>query len=536
MSLTHGGWYIFSFLVVTAILAVLSKRLNIAYPIVFVVGGSVLGFIPDLPPIELRPELVFLIVLPVFLYGAGWSTDWNEFKSNARPIGLLAIGLVVFTTAIVAVIAHAVIPGISWPAAFALGAIIAPTDSIAAEAIAEGLSVPRRIVAIVSGESLVNDASALTIYRFAVAAAVVGTLSGATIVPKFFYVAIGGTLVGLIAGAAVDWLLERLLVRNLDDAVLVNVILLFAPFASYLPAEAMGVSGVLAAVFCGIYLSRRSGRMSPDVRILGYGVWEMLIYLLNAFVFLLLGFQLRSIVVALGRASFTHLLGYGLIISFAVIVLRFLWVYPATYLPRLLSRRLRANDPSPPWQAPFIISWAGMRGIVSLAAALALPVTVAGGAPFPARNEIIFVTFCVIFATLVVMGLTLPTVIRLLGVREDGRMEKKEILIRIKALENGLKRLRALEPTFDSEAQWEVEGRIVEEYRHRIEHLQGHLQGIKEQHESSELTVDHRLQGEALAAEREAIQAMRREGEIPDEIYRHIEYDLDLAETRLRQA
>jgi len=529
----QGGWLIFGFLVATALLAVLSKRVNVAYPIVFVVAGALLGFIPGLPPVQLKPDLIFLLVLPPLLAGAGWTTDWNEFRANLRPIGLLAIGLVIFTTFAVALIAHALVTGMSWPAAFALGAIVAPTDSIAAEAMSGQVTLPRRVLAIVSGESLVNDASALIVYRFAIAAAVAGAFDPNQVLPQFLFVSVFGTLVGLIVAAAADLLIERLMARNLADEVLVNVVILICPFASYLPAEALGASGVMAAVSGGIYLGRVSGKLQPEARILGAGVWEMMIYLLNAFVFLLLGLQLRGIVSALGGRSFEHLLGYGAAISLAAIALRFLWIYPATYLPRMVSPSLRARDPSPPWQYPFILSWSGMRGIVSLAAALALPATVAGGAAFPARNEIIFITFCVIFATLVVMGLTLPWVARALGFHDDGKMAKKEIAIRIRALEDGLQRLKELEPTFDSETEWEVEGRIVDEYRNRIEHLSGHLDGVATEAQATANEIDHRLQSEALGAERSAILAMRRRGEIPDDIYRNIEYDLDLAEARL---
>jgi monovalent cation/hydrogen antiporter len=525
-----NGWPIFAFLVVTATLAVFSKRIGVAYPIVFVVAGALLGFVPHLPKIELQPDIIFLIVLPILLFSGGWSTDWNEFKKNKRPIGLAAIGLVVFTTAMVAVIGHAVIDGISWPAAFALGAIVAPTDAIAAEVIADELSIPRRILVIISGESLVNDASALIIYRFAVVAAITGVFVATEVVPQFILFSIGGVAIGFLVAIALSWVHQFIRDKDLDDEVLENVINLFAPFACYLPAEALGVSGVLAAVVGGIYMSRRSGRMSPDARIVGYSVWEMLTYLLNAFVFLLLGLQLHRIVEALGNASFTRLAVYGLVISVAVIVLRFVWIYPATYVPRLISKHLREVDPSPPWTWPFVLSWAGMRGILSLAAALALPNTI------PDRLEIIFVTFCVIFATLVVMGTSLPFVIRLLNLRDDGRMEKKEIEIRIKALEQGMARLRDLEPTFDSEVEWEVEGRIVNEYEHRIEHLQGHLELGPDNEEVSQNRVDHNLQSAALQAERTAIQAMRRAGQIPDTIYRAIEYDLDLAESRLRQS
>ena len=525
----NNGWPIFAFLVATAALAIFSKRINVAYPIVFVVAGALLGFVPDLPAIQLQPDTIFLIVLPIFLFSGGWSTDWYEFKRNLRPIGLAAIGLVIFTTVMVAAIAHAVITGISWPVAYVLGAIVAPTDAIAAEVIADSISLPRRIMTIISGESLVNDASALIVYRFAIGTALTGTFLAAHVVPQFFLVSIGGVAIGLIAGVVLSWAHQHIRARNLDDEVLENVINLFAPFACYLPAEALGVSGVLAAVAGGIYMSRRSGRMSADARLVGYSVWEMMTYLLNAFVFLLLGLQLHRIVTTLGHESFERLMLYGIAISIAVILLRFIWIFPATYGPRWISKSLRERDPSPPWTWPVILSWAGMRGVVSLAAALAIPVGIAE------RDAIIFVTFCVIFATLVLMGLTLPLIIRVLHVSDDGRMEKREIEIRIKALEAGMSRLRELEPTFDTETEWEVEGRIVDEYLHRIAHLQGHLELGPDGEPVTENAVDHRLQNAALQAERKAIQGMRHGGQIPDDVYRAIEYDLDLADARLRQ-
>ena len=524
------GWLVLGFLFVTIALAVIARRTGIAYPIVFVVAGAILGFVPNLPDVQLRPELIFLIVLPVLLTSDAWMTDFNEFKQNLRPIGLLAIGLVVFTTVMVAAIAHAVIPDIGWPAAFMLGAIIAPTDAIAAESISQGVALPRRVMTIISGESLVNDASALIIYRFAVAAAVTGTFAAGQVVPQFFIVSIGGIVVGIVLAWLLHFLMRWLHKHYPEDAVLPALLSLTTPYAAYLGAEALSVSGVLSTVAAGMWLSRRSGQMfTPNSRLVVSNVWEMTTSVLNAFVFLLLGLQLHNIVSTLGRAEFQRLLGYGIAISVAVILLRFVWLFPATYIPRWASKRLRERDPAPPWQVPFVISWAGMRGIVSLAAALAVPLAIAS------RNEIIFVTFAVIFATLVVMGLTLPLVINTLRVRDDGTMQHREIEIRIQALEAGMQRLRELEPTFDSELEWEVEGRIVDEYRHRIEHLGGHLDSVDGE-APTENAVDHRLQREALDAERRMIQVLRRNREIPDDIYREIEYDLDLAELRLSQA
>jgi Na+/H+ antiporter len=521
---------VFGLLVVTVTLAIVAKRLNLPYPIVFVIGGGALAFVPNLPAIQLQPDLLFLIVLPPLLWAGGWTTDWQRFKANRRPIALLAIGLVLVTTVAVAAVGHAMSPEIGWASAFALGAIVSPPDAVAAEAVFARIDVPRRIVTILSGEGLVNDATALVVYRFAVAAVVTGTFSlvGATF--AFVGVVIGGVAMGLAVAFAIVWVGKLLDKAGLEDSLLDNLTLFLAPYAAYLSADGLHVSGVLSAVTAGIYVSRRSSEIySPQTRLTAYSIWNVLIFLLNGLVFLLIGLELRQIV---HDPSFVpQYLTVGIAVSVVTIVVRMLWIFPATYLPRILSARLRRNDPSPPWQWPVVLGWSGMRGIVSLAAALALPETI-GGHPFPGRNEIVFITFCVIFATLVLQGLSLLPLVRWLGITGSEDLGKRETEVRVAALRAGVTRLRGLAPEFTTVEEWEVQGRIIAEYDYRIAHLESHddNDGVT----ASQNDADHRLEAEALRAERREIMRLREGGEIPDEIFRTIEYDLDLADSRLR--
>lgn len=516
-----------------------AKRIGVPYPVALVIGGTLLAFVPGLPSFTLDPNVVFLLVLPPLLFGAAWNTDWIEFKRNARPIGLLALGLVIFTTVIVAVVAHALRPGtLSWPLAFVLGAIVAPPDAVAADAVLQRLAVPRRISAILTGESLVNDASALVLYRFAVAAVVFGTFSLWRAVGTFFVVAIGGIAMGVAVALLVDLLLRVLRRTGSGDALIVNALTLLAPYLAYLPAEALHVSGVLSAVAAGMYLGRRSAvLLGSEARLVGSAVWEVFSFVLNGFVFVVIGLELRSVVHDLAATSSAldgpvRIALDAIVISALVVAIRLVWVFPATYLPRLWNKRIRENEPAPSWRAVLIVAWTGMRGIVSLASALAIPVFAFGGTRIVARNEMIFIAFCVIFATLVLQGLTLSPLIRRLGVTETSSREAQETKVRIHALQAGVARLHALEPSFSTPAHWEVAGRLLGEYQQRIAHLEGHLEAENSE-EAPESAVDHHLQREALQAERRAILTWRRAGKIPDEVFRNIQYDLDLADMRL---
>lgn len=520
-----------TFLAAVVVLAVLAKRLRIPYPIAFVIGGVLLAFTRHVPRPHVDPDIIMLLVIPPLLYGAAWSTDWLEFKRAAQPITLHAVGLVIVTMAVVGVVVHYAVGGFPWPLAFTLGAIVAPPDAVASEAIFERIAIPRRVAAVVSGECLVNDATALVLYRFALAAAVTGTFSLARASVAFVIVAVGGALVGIATALVLEGILRYIAGRGFSDAMIASVIFLMAPFAAYLPAEALHVSGVLAAVSAGLLLSWRSTFfIDSETRVLGSSVWRLLIFVLNAFAFLLIGLQLPSIVEALVPHVRNYAL-YGLLISVTVIVVRIAWVFPATYLPRMLARRRNRDAPNPPWQQVALLSWAGMRGILSLAVALALPYTL-GDEPFPSRSVTIFFTFCVVFVTLVLQGLTLGPLIEWLGVAETSRSQKREAGIRIRALEAGVARLREEEARRRTPLESEILDRILEEYRARIDLLRGKSQK-DDTDELKESRIDRALQKEALAAERHAISTMRSAGEIPDDIYRSIQYDLDLATLRL---
>ncbi len=520
-----------TFLAAVVVLAVLAKRLRIPYPISFTLGGIALAFTRHLPRPHIEPDTIMLLVVPPLLYSAAWSTDWVALRRNARPIGFLAVGLVICTMVVVAAVVHATQPEFTWPLAFTLGAIVSPPDAVAAEAIFERLAIPNRLAAIISGECLMNDATALVLYRFALAAAVSGAFSLSRASVAFVIVAAGGILVGIAAAFLLEAILRQIGRLGFGDAMIASVVFLLAPFAAYLPAEELHVSGVLAAVSAGILLSRRSaGFIDPETRVLGTAVWRLLTFVLNAFAFLVIGLELPAILAALEPHVRDYAL-YGLLVSVTVIVVRIAWVFPATYLPRLLDRRLRERDPMPSWQPVAVLGWSGMRGIVSLAVALSLPYTL-GDQPFGQRSVMIFFTVCVVFITLVLQGLTLGPLIERLGVTETSRGHRRESGLRIRALEAGMARLRDDRAQHRSALEKEIADRVLEEYQQRIDVLRG-KSDQDGQVEERESRIDRKVQKEALAAEREAIVAMRRAGEIPDDIYHSIEYDLDLAALRL---
>ncbi|HEY1976804.1 MAG TPA: Na+/H+ antiporter [Candidatus Baltobacteraceae bacterium] len=518
-----------TFLVAVVILTLIARRLRIPYPIAFVVGGIALAFSRNLPRPHIEPDLILLLILPPLLYSAAWSTDAWDLRRNIRPIALLAIGLVLFTTVAVAAFAHFFV-GFGWPLAFTLGAIVSPPDAVAAEAIFSELAIPRRIAAIITGECLFNDATALVLYRFALAAAVTGAFSLTQATLTFVLVAAGGVAIGIVTAFGVEGIMRYLARRGANDPTVASVLFLLAPFISYVPAEALHVSGVLAAVCAGLISGRRSSEfIDSETRLLGSGVWQLLTFILNAFAFLLIGLELPEILAKLVPHVRDYIL-YGLALAALVIVVRLIWVFPATYLPRLIPR-LRKLDPSPPANAVFVIGWSGMRGIVSLAAALALPYSL-GHTGFPERAVTIFFTFCVVFVTLAFQGLTLGPIIERLGITETSKGAQREAHLRVRALEAGLERLRDYERRHHGALETEVVGRVMEEYQQRIDLLRG--RGAPADTDESRASVlDRELEKEALAAERRTITTMRTAGEIPDDIFRSIEYDLDLAALRL---
>src|SRR5215831_8806636 len=423
------------------VLALLARRLNVPYPILLVLGGLVLGFVPRLPSVTLAPDLVFLVFLPHQITAAGWYTSVQDLKTNRRPIALLSVGLVLFSTFAVAAVAHAVIPELGWGPALVLGAIVSPTDAVAATAIMERLGAPHRIVAVLEGESLLNDATGLVAYRFAVVAVVAGTFSIWLAGVQFVLSLVAGVAIGL----AVGWMLIQVW-RRIDDPLVGITLSFLAPYAAYLSAERiLGVSGVLAVAVSAIYASRRSSAVLPAAaRIQAVSVWDLAVFVLNGLAFILIGLQLRGVLASVGQESALNLVLTGAAVSLAVVAARFIWVFPASYLPRFFSRRIRERDPYPGWRNVLVVAWSGMRGVVSLAAALAVPFTVNGGGSFPQRDLIIFLTFCVILATLVGQGLSLPPLLRLLGVTSDGTELHEEARARFRAIDAAMKRLEEL--------------------------------------------------------------------------------------------
>jgi Na+/H+ antiporter len=514
-------------LVAGAALLAVAPRLRIPYPILLVLGGLALGFVPGLPEIELRPEVVLVAILPPLLYSSAFFTSLRDLRRNARPLALLAIGLVLATMLAVAAVSHAAIPGLSWPVCFVLGAVVAPTDAVAATAIARRLGLPRRLVTLIEGESLVNDATALVAYGFAVTAVVTGTFSLWHASWRFVVDVVGGVGIGLAVGFVI-----RQVRRRLDHSPTEIAIALLSGYFAYLPAEAVGVSAVLAAVTVGVYVGWYTPELTTaQTRLQGDAVWEILVFMLNALLFGLVGLQLRTIVDSLAGRSAGSLVAYGVIVSATVIATRMVWAYPATYLPRLLFRRIRERDPYPPWQYPTLIGWAGLRGAVSLAAALAIPLVIEGGDPFPERALVIYLTFCVILATLVLQGLTLPSLIRVLHLEDDGLAAKEETKARIHAAEAALARLEEL-----ADEDWvrdDTAERLRGLYRFRQNRFAARFDDGDDGAIEQRSQDYQRLMRELIDAERRAVVELRRQGRINDDVMNLVQRDLDLEDARL---
>jgi monovalent cation/hydrogen antiporter len=499
--------------------------LRVPYPILLVLGGLALSFVPGMPEIELPPDLVLVAFLPPLLYGAAFFTSLRDLRENAGAISLLAVGLVLTTMLVVAGVAHTIIPDFSWPEAFVLGAIVSPTDPTAATAIAERLGIPRRLVALIEGESLVNDGTALVAYKFAVVAVVSGAFSMADASASFVWNVFGGIAIGLGCGYLI-----RQVRKRLDDPPVEITISLLSGYFAYLPAHAAGVSGVLAAVTVGVYMGWHTPELtSVQTRLQGIAVWEILFFVLNALLFALVGLQLATFVDALSGYSTATLIRYAVLVTLAVTAARFLWIVPGTYLTAFFRRRKRPMKN--PGRASILLGWSGMRGAVSLAAALALPLTTDAGDRFPHRELIIFLTFGVILGTLVVQGLTLPTVVRALGIEDEGRAEKEETKARLYAAEAALERLEEL-----ADEDWVREDtleRMRGMFRFRRERFRSRFDPESDGAVEGRSQDYQRLVRELLTAERDAVFQLRRERRIDDEVMRRVIRDLDLEEARL---
>ena len=518
-------------LMLVAALDIAARKINLPYPVLMVICGLGVGLVPHLPQITFPPDLVLPIFLPPLLFPAAFLTSWHDFKTNLRPILLLAVPLVLVTMTVVAWVAHLYVPGLPWAAAFVLGAIISPPDAIAATAVFKTLEVPRRVVTILEGESLANDTVALVAYRFATVAVVTGAFSATAAALELPLVALGGAVIGWIVGVGVDWIQKRL-----DDPPVQVVISLVTPFLAYLPAEHMGCSGVLAVVTAGVFLGWRLPRMvSARTRLELQAFWKMLVYLLNGMVFIFIGLQLPQVTHALEqRHAWFQLIAQAVTVGLAAILVRLLWIFPAAYLPRWLSAELRARDPYPDWRAVAIIGWSGMRGADSLATALALPLVTAAGQPFPGRDLIIFVSYAVILLTLVAQGLSLPFLIRILKVKGDGKAECEEHVARVAANRAALAYVERVAGT-DAEHRAQLD-LLQAEYHERMIQLEQE----EEDEDSAEIgeanqptSRFHQVSREALNIERETIIELRNQHRINDETLRVVLRDIDLADARL---
>ena len=509
-------------------LNVLARWLSLPYPIPLVLGGLALGLVPGVPDLRLEPDVVLLVFLPPLLYAAAFFSDLRALRADLRAISTLAIGLVLVTTATVAVLGHAVL-GLDWPLAFALGAIVSPTDPVAATAIMRRLGAPRRIVNIVEGESLVNDATALVAYRVAVAAAVGGAFSLADAALDFVGAAVGGIAIGLVVGFVVGEVRRRL-----DDPPTEITISLSTAYGAFIPADELGLSGVLAAVTCGVYLGWRAPEfISPQTRLQATAVWDVLVFLLNATLFILIGLQLPVIIDGLDGRDRAEVVGYAALVCAAVIAVRFAWLFTVPYLIRAIDRRPQQRERRVGAGGRVVTGWAGMRGAVSLAAALALPLETDAGAPLPERDLILFITFALILVTVVGQGLTLPALIRRLGLREDGSEEEaEEVRARLAAARAALARLEEL-----AAEEW-VRDDTVErvrrayEFRHRRFSVRaGHVED-EDAIEDRSLAYQ-RLLHQLYDAQRRALVELRNAGRISSPVMHRVERELDLEESRL---
>ncbi|MGZ5006666.1 MAG: Na+/H+ antiporter [Methylobacter sp.] len=513
-------------LIVVLGLTTIARKLFIPYPILLVVGGLILSFVPGLPTIRLDPDLIFLVFLPPLLWAAAYFTSWRDFRANARPITLLAVGLVLVTTAAVADVAHAALPGLCWAEAIVLGAIVSPPDAVSATAIMKQLNIPHRGVTILEGESLVNDATALVLYRAALLAAFSGTFELSHTVMDFFLASSMGVAVGIIVSIVACWVL-----RLTEDSFSEIAITLLAPYIAWVLAEQVQASSVLACVAGGLYIRQHfSAIVAPITRIQARAVWDLLVFLLNGIIFILIGLQLDTLREAIPSNQLASLTVDGLLVSATAIIVRLLWVPFAAWVPRFLSASLRARDPMPSWQNLLILGWSGMRGVVSLAAALALPFATAAGTPFPFRAEIILIAFMVILVTLVVQGLSLPLLIRFLDLGDDKSMRHEEKQARERAANAALDLLDSV-----AGEDWPIPDHIEQLRVHYSRRLERNIEVEAKDMEYTQGATEafRRLRHETLTAERLAVINLRNDDVISDEVLHRLEHELDVEALRI---
>jgi CPA1 family monovalent cation:H+ antiporter len=513
-------------MVVVAAVGFVAARLKIPEAILLVVTGVILALVPGLPAVELQPDLVLLLVLPPLIYSSAVAMSWREFRFNLRPIALLAVGCVAFTTAAVAAAAHYLLD-LTWPVGFVLGAIVSPPDAVAPLSIARRLQMPRRILVVLEGEGLANDATALILYRFAIGAIVAGSFSFAQAAGTFVAIVIGEVLWGI----GVGWAMLRVR-RWMKDPKIEILLSILTPFLAYWPPQQLGGSGVLATVTAGLYISWNGLRLiSAATRLQGIFFWDFFIYLIEGMVFLITGLQARELLEHMPIYSRGELAIAAGVVSAVLIVARFVWMFPATYLPRWLIPSVRRHDPSPPWQTPFAIAFTGVRGIVSLAAALAIPFATDSDEPFPARSLILLLTFAVILVTLVVQGLLLPSVIRALGLAHAGRRERHADQV-----EEDEARHLAIEAALEYLDRIASERGLTEEHlrpfrvRHRDRLKRADIRHSEEHAHRALTKLNETIELELIGVERNRVNDLFRAGKLKDEARRRIEYELDLRE------
>jgi len=505
-----------------------ARRTGLPTEIVLVLGSLVLSLIPGLPPLILDPTVVFTLFLPPILFAAAYFTSWRDFKKNRRPIFLLAFGLVLFTTTLVAVATRALGLGVSWPAAFLLGAIVSPPDASAATAIIKKLGVPRRVVTIIEGESLVNDATALVAYRFALAAILTGSFSIGEAAVRFAVVTAGGVAVGLLVAIVGVFIVQRL-----NNSTAETTLTLITSFSAYILAERLGLSGVISTVAAGLYYGRRLPAVTTaQTHIEAEASWTTVLFIINGLVFTLIGLQMPAVIIGLEAYSWQQLAFYGLTIALVVIAVRFIWMFPATYLPRKLFPSIARKDPLPPWGVVTAMSWTGMRGIVSLAAALSIPLNLPSGEEFPFRNLLIFLTYVVILVTLLIPALTLPSLMRWLGIKDGGENRRDEIVARLALFKAVLRELDKLKgsPGFSVEL---IESTALR-YERRVQTLQSNLEPTAFSPLFDEDQTLRHLTRSLLEAERKELEGLRRQAAIHDQVFFQLNRELDIEDTRLR--
>lgn len=517
---------------VVALVQAWARRAGWQAPILLVIAGVAASFIPGVPQIRLDPDMALLVVLPLLLYASAFNASVPAFRAYRRGIGLLSVGLTLFSTVVVGLVAHAVIPGLSLAAGMVLGAMVAPPDAVVVTAVGRQVGMPRRVLTMLEGESLLNDPAALTAYGVAVAAVVTGAFDAWSALGQFALSAIGAVVIG----AVVAWVLGLVRAR-IKDPVSDTVMSLLAPFLAFIPAEEVGASGLVAVVITGLYLGHRAPVLSDaESRLVSQSVWKIIQYLLEGTVFIMIGLQLASVVRGLGDYSPGLLAGVSAAVVATVVVARFVWVIPAAYLPRLLPR-VRRREARPPWQQPVLVSWAGMRGVVSLAAAFALPLSTENGEPFPQRNLLLLLTFVVIAATLLGQGLSLPVLVRRLGLPgpDPARVRLDEESAQQATADAALRRLDELLAEEDPPPGVAERLRATVENKQTAarERLENDPDGSDQDEAPS--SAYRRLRGEMLTTEREQLVRMRNDGRIEEDLLQRIQRDLDLEEAALRR-